>query len=77
MTEGIVLLEQHQHGEIALVAEDAGNGEARIRRAPQGRGGAIGVKALEVHGAVRLQLVYLVHCADLGRQGARPGDSRP
>jgi len=34
VTEGIALLEQHQHGEIALVPEDAGYAESGIGCAP-------------------------------------------
>lgn len=61
MPEWIVLLEQEQHGEIGHVPEYTGDSEARIRCAPQrGRRAEI-VETLQVHGAMRLQLVDLVH----------------
>ena len=66
VAEGIVLLEQQHDREIALVAEDAGDVEAGVGRAPQGSRRAIGVKALEVHGPVGLELVDRVH--DCGRR---------
>ena len=61
MTERIVFLEQDQHGEVGQVAEHAGDGEAGVGRAPQGGRRAVVVEALQVHRAMRLQLVDLVH----------------
>ena len=57
----IVLLKQDQHGEIGHVAEHTGHGESGVGCTPQRGRRAIVVEALERHGAMRLQLVDLVH----------------
>ena len=54
--ERIVLLEQHENGEIALVAEYTRHVEPRIRCAPERGGSAVGIEALQVHRAMRLEL---------------------
>ena len=46
MAEGIVLLEEHDDGAVGLVAEDAGNAEARVRRSPECGSGSERVKPL-------------------------------
>ncbi len=57
VAERIVFLEQDQHGEIGQITKHAGDGESRVRRTPQRGRRTVIVKALQMHRAMRLQLV--------------------
>jgi hypothetical protein len=54
VTELIVGIEQHQDGEIGLVAEDSADSEARSRRVVQRSGTTAAVETAQIHRAVRL-----------------------